>query len=149
MTQYSGVYVVIFENTSISTARTMCQVNAASGRPLEVIRAWVTFNSTTSTAIEVAIKTVSTAGTGTSFTARTIRDGGQSFGGTMTTNHTAEGTLTDRKIREFVNHLQGFMYLPVPEERIRITGGGRVALELPTAPGAGVNVSAGMVIGTL
>ncbi len=147
MTQYTGVYAVLFENTAISTARTLCQVNAGADQPFDVIRAYLTFNSTTSTALEVALKAVSTAGTGTAFTAEPIREG-QAFDGSMSINNSAEGTLVDHLLREFVNFLAGFRYLPVPEERIRVAGGGRIALAFPTAPAA-VNVSAGMIVGLL
>lgn len=148
MTQYLGVYAVLFEDVAISTARTLCQVNAGSDQPFEVIRAWLTFNLVTSTAIEVALKQVSTGGTGTGFTAEPHREG-VAFGGTMTIDHTAEGTLVDHLYRRFVNYLAPFDYLPVPEERFRAVGGERIALSFPTAPGAAVNVSAGIVVGLL
>lgn len=148
MTQYLGVYSVLLQAQSVSGAITLCQVNAGSDQPFEIIRAYVTFNSTTSTAIEVGLKQVSTAGTGTAFTAEPHREG-VAFGGSMSVNHTAEGTLVDELMQEYVNYLQGFRYLPVPEERFRAVGGERIALFLPSAPGAAVTISAGMVIGLL
>lgn len=148
MTQYLGVYSVLVEQQAFTAARTICQVNAGSDQPFEIIRAYLTFSSTTSTSIEVALKQVSTAGTGSPFTAEPHREG-VAFGGSMSTNHTAEGTLVDHLMREYVNYLQGFRYLPVPEERFRAVGGERIAMEFPTAPGASITVSGGIVIGLL
>ena len=146
--QYLGVYNVLFEASSIATARTIVQVNAGADQPFDVIEAWVTFFSTTSTSIEVALKQVSTAGTGNAFTAEPVREG-VAFGGSMSEDHSAEGSLVDHVIRKYVNYIQGFHYLPVPEARMRAVGGERIALAFPTAPGAGVTISAGMTVGIL
>jgi hypothetical protein len=140
-----GVYVARMDNISISAARTLVQVNAPATSSLEILRAWVSFNSVTSTAIEVRLKRVTTAGTGTSFTAIQLSGQADAFDGTCTNNHTAEGTLGDELIREFINYLNGFIYLPIPEERIVVPPSARIALDLPTAPGAAVNISAGIV----
>lgn len=144
---YSGIYVARFEATSISTARTMVQVNAAATRALEIIRVWVSFSTTTSTATEVRLKQTTTAGTGSAFTV--IRIAGESTAtASATTNHTAEGSLGDVYIREYVNQLNGYLYLPVPEERIIVSPSGRFAVEFPSAPSA-VTVSAGIIWGEL
>lgn len=140
-----GVYVARFDNTAISTARTLVQVNAPSSAAIEILRAWISFNSVISTALEARLKRVTTAGTGTSFTAIQLSAQTDAFDGTCSNNHTAEGTLGDELIREFVNYLNGFLYLPVPEERIVVKPSDRIALDFPTAPGASVNVSAGIV----
>lgn len=144
---YSGIYVARFDATAISTARTMVQVNAAATRALEIIRVWVSFSTTTSTATEIRLKQITTAGTGTTFTP--IRLAGESTATAgATNNHTAEGTLGDVYIREYVNQLNGYLYLPVPEERVIVAPSGRFAVEFPTAP-ASVTVSAGIVWGEL
>lgn len=147
MTQYLGVYSVLMQDVSVSTLRTLCQVNAGADQPFEIIRAWVTFDSIVSTSVEIGMKTVSTAGTATAFTMEPHREG-VAFAGTASTNHTAEGTLVDEVFAEHVNHLAGFRYLPVPEERFRAVGSERYALYFVTAPAA-VSVNAGIVIGLL
>lgn len=147
MTQYLGVYSVLLQDVSVSTLRTLCQVNAGADQPFEIVRAWVTFDTIVSTSIEVGLKTVSTAGTGSAFTAEPHREG-VAFAGTMSTDHTAEGTLDDEKLAEHVNALAGFRYLPVPEERFRAVGSERYALYFVTAPAA-IAVNAGITVGLL
>lgn len=148
MTNFTGVYTALQPNIAITGAVTLVQVNGPSDAAVEILRAWVTFNSTTSTMIEVGLKTVSTAGTATTVTPGIHT--GAAFGGTASRTHTAEGTLVDDDYpREFVNYLNGFLYLPTPEERIRIAPSGRLALYLPTAPGASVNITAGITFAEL
>jgi len=149
MPNYTGIYLAQLAATSVSIAKTLVQINAPADAPIELLRAWVSFNSVTSTAIEIGIKRVSTAGTGTSFTALLLRQGNAAFGGTTTTDHTAEGTIGDVLMRSFVNYLNGFLYLPIPEERIIIQPSGRLSLYLPTAPGAAVTISAGVIFAEL
>ncbi len=145
---YIGVYTALQPDIAITGAVTVVQVNAPATAAVDVIRAWVTFDSVVSTAIEVALKTVSTAGTATTVTPGQHWPGSAAFSGTASRTSTAEGTLVDDDFpREFVNYLNGWLYLPVPEERLRIAPSGRVALYLPTAPGASVNISAGIVFG--
>ena len=148
MTNYVGVYTALQPNIAITGAVSLVQVNAPSDASVDIIRAWATFNSVTSTAIEVALKTVSTAGTGTSVTPGIHF--GAAFGGTATRTHTAEGTLVDDDYpREFVNYLNGFLWLPTPAERMRLAPSGRISIYLPTAPGASVNITAGIVFGEI
>jgi hypothetical protein len=145
---YKGIYVARHDATSVSGAITLVQINAPATAAIEVLRAWCTFASTTSTAIGVRLARRSTAGTGSSFTA-IVLNGAAAFSGTCTYNHTAEGTLGDSIIREQVNYLNGFLYLPVPEERIIVPPSGRISLGFPSAPGAAVTVTAGIVFGTI
>jgi hypothetical protein len=148
MTHYIGAYTALQPNIAITGAVTLVQVNGPSDSSVDIIRAWATFNSTTSTQIEVGLKTVSTAGTATSVTAGVHY--GPAFGGTCSRTSTAEGTLVDDDFpREFVNYLNGFLWLPVPEARIRLAPSARIALYLPTAPGASVNITAGIQFGEL
>ncbi len=149
MANFTGVYIARMDNVAISTARTMIQINAPATRAVEIIRAYVTFNSTTSTAIEARLKRVTTAGTGTAEAEESLIAGSVAAAATATTNHTAEGTLGDELIREWVNYLNGFKYLPVPEERITIAPSGRLAMDFPTAPGAAVNITAGIIWGEI
>ena len=144
MPAYTGVYVVNEIDQAYSTARTILQINAAATRAVEILEAWVTFNSTTSTQIEVRWKRVSTAGTGTASTEVALR-GSVAPTATVTENHTAEGTIGDLLPRRWINYLNGLNYIPVPEARIFVPPSGRLALDLPTAPGASVNITAGII----
>lgn len=148
MSGFSGVYVARFEAISISTARTMVQVNAPSGKSLEILRMWASFSATTSVATEIGVKRVTTAGTNTSFTPILLRPGDAAAGASAGVNATAEGTIGDILWREFVNQQGNWLYLPVPEERFIVGPSGRIALYLPSAPSA-VTVSAGIVWGEI
>lgn len=147
--QFRGVYVVRLDAVSVSAARTLIQVSAAAATPLVLLRGWCSFASNVNTQIELRLKKVTTAGTGTSFTLIRL-NGHTTPGASASVNHTAEGTLGDTLWREYANYVgPGWQYLPVPEERITVAGGERLALDLPTAPGAAVTISAGLVVAEL
>lgn len=144
-TNYSGVYIARLDATVVSTARTLVQINLPATRTAEIIRMWVTQTlSEISTQEEIQVLVVTTAGTGTSFTPVLIR--GAATSATATNNHTAEGTASTVYIREGFNILSGWLYLPVPEERIQIAPSGRLALRFPVAP-ASATWSAGIIWG--
>lgn len=145
MANPSGIYVARLDAVSVAAARTLVQLNAPATRVLEVIRAWVQFDTTTSGSQDIRLKRVTTAGTGTAFAPILLRPADAAAATTVTTNHTAEGTLGAELWREEVNVLNGFLWLPVPEERIIVGPSGRLALDLPVAPAAAVVVTAGIV----
>ncbi len=144
---YSGLYIARMDAVSVSAARTLVQINNAATTTLEIIRMVITASTTTSAALDVLVKRVTTAGTGTSFTAIELRPIDSAFGGTCTTNHTAEGTAGDTILREYFNALNGWLYLPVPEERIVIPPSERFALAFGAAPAA-TTFSAAITFGT-
>jgi len=138
-----GTYIGRLDNTSVSTARTLVQLNVASTVAAQVTEAYIDFNSTTSTAIRTRLSKRTTAGTGTSFTP--VKLSGAAAASTVTNNHTAEGTVGDVIFDRFVNYVPGMNYLPIPENMIELAPGERLALDFPTAPGAAVTLSAGII----
>lgn len=140
-----GVYVARLDATVISTAITLIQLNAPATAVLEILKAWVTQTlSEVSTQEEIQILRTTTAGTGTSFTPILISPGSAAAGATVTTNHSAEGTAGDSVIREGFNILNGWYYIPIPDERIYVAPSGRLALKFPAAP-ASATWSAGII----
>lgn len=140
-----GIYVARLDATVVSTARTLIQINAPATAVLEILRMWVTQTlSETSTQEEIQILRTSTAGTGTSFTPILVSTGTSAAGATATNNHTAEGTAGDSIIREGFNIINGWYYLPIPEERIFVAPSARIALKFPVAP-ASATFTAGIV----
>ena len=135
----SRVYV-INDSRAVSTAITILQIKAGAATSLEIVRAWVTQESSTvsaQTAIQLNRK--SAAATVTSLTPLIVEPNtgaAAAVGGTAATGRTAtaEGTDTDVIVREGFNVLNGWLYLPVPEERIVVTGGGILGLKFPIAP---------------
>lgn len=133
-------YKVSNGGVAISTAITLIQLKAGSANPFELLRATVTQGlSVISSPVEVQILRTSTAGTVTSstpilFDPRAEASGAS--GGTSATGitATAEGTAGDILVEAGFNVLNGWVWLPTPEERIFVEAGGYLALKFPTAP---------------
>jgi hypothetical protein len=153
MAMYTGIYVVRAAIT-VSTAITVLQVKAGASRSFDLLRAWLTQKGGVGSAqeeIEILRKTA--AATVSAFTPVLLRPGdaaADAAGGTSATGHTAtaEGTDGDIIIHEGFNVLNGWLYLPVPEERIRVPAGGILAMKFPSAPGSQA-WKLGMVFGEL
>lgn len=153
MTAYSGVYVARMSAVSVSTAITLVQVKAGTTCGLEIIRAWVgNTDSETSNQLQVQFLRKTAAATVTSFTPLkfgTNMAAANAAGGTSATGHTAtvEGTDGDILIADGFNVLNGWLYVPTPEERPQVPVSGIVAIKLGSAPAAATVLSAGIVFG--
>jgi hypothetical protein len=141
----SGVFMAEMRQVSVTIAKTLVQIDAPATKTIEIIRAEVSFSSIASTAIEVGLKKVTTAGTKTGFTP--IRLQGAAAAASAGTNNTVEGTSGDLLMQWYVNYLSGLVYFPAPEERIILAPSERIALYLPSAPGAGITIDAFIVWG--
>lgn len=135
----SGVYNLIRPTTATSTAITIQQVTAPAGTAIEFVRCWVN-NSTVTTSGQTRIQLLvkSTAATVTSQNPALLGKSMQAskcVGGTGATGITAtvEGTDSTVLIEEGFNVVNGWLYLPVPEERIDMINL-TVGLKFPTAP---------------
>lgn len=129
------------------TAVTQIQIQAPTARSITIIRAWVSQASTTTSAqVKVQILRMSAGATVTAATiaadvrpmdpddaASTVQVGTAATGFTAT----VAGTESDIMMSDNFNVVNGWLYLPVPEERIITSGGGRIALKFATAPPAG------------
>ncbi len=130
------IYVVTMSALSQTTAKTLIQIAAASGNPLELLRCTITqSDGDASEQARAIIRRKSAAATVTSFTPILLDPDGiaaKAVGGTALTgtNATVEGTGTDIIVDEGFNILSGFVWVPTPEERIRVNGGGFIGLEL-------------------
>lgn len=137
-----GVYVVNLRNVSISTAITIAQIKAGATTPLELIRAQLSQRGSTTSAQErIAIVRKTVAATVTTFTPLLLDPGdtaAQAVGGASATGTQAsgEGTDGDFLVDEGFNVLNGWLWLPTPEERIWVPATGIIALKFPTAPAA-------------
>lgn len=144
----SGAYVLIRTSTTTSTAITIQQVTAPAGTMAEFTRAWVNQSTiTTSAATRIQLLRKSTPATVTSATPALMGLGMQAskcVGGTGATGitATAEGADGAVFIEEGFNIVgNGWLYLPVPEERLYIINN-TIGLKFPTAP-----TSAGWISG--
>lgn len=156
---HNDVYTIRATLVNVTTAITLLQVTAASNRGFEITRASLTQRgSTTSEQDEVAVvrktanATVSVAvsgGTsgnvfpqdplglavGNGQIAQDLVLGVQSTGFLAT----AEGSDGDYLIREGFNVLNGWLYMPLPEDREYVPPGGTIAIKIPSPPGSGQN----------
>jgi hypothetical protein len=137
-------YVFRRQLTNATADRALLQLQAPTDTSLYIVRAWVNQNaSTTSAAVGIRIVRKSSAATVTAAviatdirpldpddTASTVQVGTSSTG----YNASNAGTNTDTLIQEGFNLVgNGWLYLPVPEERIVVKAGGIIALEAVTA----------------
>lgn len=140
-------YSVNMDLQAITGAISLIEVTAASDRMLILLSAWVTQEtSESSTQGVVQLVRKSAAGTGTAFTPLPLQANQGAAGFTAATELTAEGTVTDLLERFGYNILNGWLYVPLPEERIWLPVSGILAIRFPTAPAASINVSAGMTL---
>jgi len=129
-------HVYTARNTAAhSTAITILQLGTAAGHPIEILRGWVTqATSTTSAQTHVQLLRESNAITGTGVTE--IEHDTDGPASTVTALHTATagGTDGDVVIQEGFNVLNGWLYLPVPEERIWVPVSSFISIAFPDAP---------------
>lgn len=139
MAVYSGAYNLIRTATTTSTAITIQQVTSVAAVAAEFLRAWVQQSTvTTSSQTRIQMLRKSTAATVTSQTPGLLSVNMQAskcVGGTGASGITATNEQTDSTvyIEEGFNIINGWLYLPVPEERITVINT-TVGLKFPTAP---------------
>lgn len=127
-------YTVI-DSRVVSTAITVLELTAPSTMMLRVIRAWFT-NTSTATSSEsdaVLIRKTATI-TGTSITPAPLEKSGPAATFTAKRTATVEGTDGDIVAGEGFNVLNGWLFVPVPEERPIVPPSGLIALKLIAAP---------------
>lgn len=148
-------YKVTLDDVSVTGAITLVQLKAGSTAPLVLLRAWCSQRTLTSSAQQrVQIVRKSGAATVTSATPLLLDPGdaaSAAVGGTSATgiNATAEGTDGDILYHDNFNVLNGWLWVPVPEERVIVPPAGIIGLKFPTAPGSAMNVSAGLIWGEI
>lgn len=144
----SGLYQLVRATVTTSTAITIEQVTSVANTAEEFTRCWVNQNTITATAqCRIQFLRKSAVATVTSQTATAMGNAMQAskcVGGTTATGITAtiEGTNGNVYIEEGFNIVNGWLYLPVPEERKYMVGADSVGLLFPTAP-----TSAGWISG--
>lgn len=133
-------YVVNHSGITVSTAITIIQIKAGAAKGLEIMRAHVTQSTVTaSTMARIQLLRKTLAATVTSFTPLKLDPdavAAAAVGGTAATGITAtvEGTDGDILHTAAFNMVSGWLYSPIPEERIIVPAGGIIALKFPAAP---------------
>jgi hypothetical protein len=139
----SGAYNLVRSSVTTSTAISIQVVWVPVTTAIEQTRAWVN-QSTVTTSAQTRIQLVRKTGTAPTVTSQTpalLGPGMQAskcVGGTAASGITASAEGTDGAvyIEEGFNIVNGWLYLPVPEERMMLLGStaSGVALKFPTAP---------------
>jgi hypothetical protein len=143
------VYTILNRAVTVSTAITVIQIKAGANNGLEIVRASVTQRGSTVSAQEdIAFVrktnpcTVTAAIDATDNTATILKRDPNQSAASATLSTTATGITSTSEgnpdgniiLREAFNVLNGWMYLPVPEERIYVPPAGILALKFITAP---------------
>lgn len=148
--QYTGVYSITDELTALTTADTLLELTAASDTSVDLIRAWVGPRGAVLDQVqEINIFINDAAGTGSAQTPQALHPGYAAFGGTARDTITVEGTTPTDVVLDGFHFQNGWVWLPTPEERIRVAGGDILGIRLPTAPDAAMTIACGMIFGEL
>ena len=131
------IYSLTFTTASLAAAKDLFRLSAPSTAIVEVLRCEVTQDfDETSQQLPFSLYRASTDGTGTSGTARPLEVSSAAFAGTAvydlsadTTKSPAEPLWTSAQ-----NALAGWLFHPVPEERIIVPPSGRLVGRIEAAP---------------
>jgi len=149
-------YSVISPAASISAAQDLVRITAPSDASLEILRASVSQrDSETSSQVEVLLKRAASTGAGTAITPEALFSGSsnaQAYGGTaiaVDSTGTASSTSVNPLVGEGFNLLNGWLYMPVPEERILVGPSSHLVVRLNSAPAAAAEITATVVVGVV
>lgn len=119
-----------------STAITILQARAHATRPLVVVRAWCESAGVATAIATIQLVRQTTAGTMTTLSPGPLplRPNVPTAG--MTAGHTAtvEPTTTDVLVHEDFNVVNGWLWLPTPDEQIVIPAAGFLGMKFSVAP---------------
>lgn len=153
---YNGIYSATSDTDAFSAAGSVIELQVGANVAIEIIRAWVGAAEGTDPVAEVqeiSIYVNDAAATGgTGLTEQELRGSTDATSAVVAlAAPTIGATPVDLYFDAF--HVQnGWLYLPVPEERIRIMGGttnDNVGLRFPVAPDASTTFSYGMIWGEI
>lgn len=139
-------YTVIMDAVAVTAAQDLIRLSAPSDAALAITKAWVGQEALDdiNEAGAVQIQRASTDGTGTSATARPMREGDAAFGGSAVVDLSADTTAGVILVRENFNFAAGWVWTPYAmEEAIIVPPSGRIVLRLEVAPSASMTMTAG------
>ena len=141
------MYTASFGGVAVTAIQDLFEVNAPSDATVAIHSIAVgqssDYGDSEAEGLRVQISRAPTAsGTGGStLTPRPHEEGDAAFGGTVEANNTGQATGTVTIHEDTFNVQAGWAYKPTPEERIVISPGGRLVVELPVAPGEALTMS--------
>jgi hypothetical protein len=119
-----------------STAITVLQARAHATRPLVVVRAWLESAATVTASATIQLLRQTTAGTMTTLSPGPLpmRPNVPTAGMTAGHTATAEPTASDILVTESFNVVNGWLWLPTPDEQIVIPAAGFLGMKFSVAP---------------
>jgi len=147
------VYEVSMNNVAVTGAITLVQLKAGTASILRILRAWCSQSNLAASAqqtIEIVRKSVAATVTSATPLKNDPGDAASNMVSSTSatgTNASAEGTDGDILYRDNFSVLNGWLWVPTPEERIIVGPSGIIGLKFPIAPAASTTVSAGFIVG--
>ena len=138
------MYSAVFDKVAVSAVQDLFEIVAASN--VHVVLHEVRLLQITEEASEIVrLKfhrgTTSGSGGGTNPTPAPFDPGTPAADTTVEINNTSQSTEGTILFLDHWNLVQPYIWLPTPEERIHIPGGGRLNIELEDAPDASTTIS--------
>lgn len=141
------MYSATFDNIAFAAADDdIWELTAAAGRSIILHELLIESQETTAEALRVQILRRSTGGTGTAVTARALDEDNSVSAETTVDRSVGTPGTSGNILRNFTwEQLGPLHWLPTPETRIKVAGGGIVAVNLIAAPAASRNFSSTIV----
>ena len=153
---YNGVYTAIVESSVASGAGPLIELQVPSNTQIEIIRAWVGAaegDNPVDEIQEVYLYGNDAAATGgAAMTELALQGGNDATSAVTALSGPAQGATPTTMHRDGFHTQIGWLYLPYPDERIRIAGAGtidNIGMGFPIAPDASITISAGITWGEL
>lgn len=143
------VFTVQTELAAVAAAQTLLTLQNSTTRRLVILRAWMSQKDlVASELMRVQLQRTSAQGTGTAIVPVPQEVTDPAAIGTYLKDHTIEPTyILEPFNNEQFNALNGWVYVPMPEERIWLPFGGGLGLRLDTVPSGATTMTAGLVFG--
>ena len=131
------VHAVMVDGGSVTAvATTLIEFTAPATKSVLVTRAWISQRSNTTSAqqaVQILRRSTVSTNVGTALI-NPLDAGDTAFGGTARALCVVVGTAGAVLYTDSFNWQNGWLWLPVPEERIVVAGGSFLSLHLPAAP---------------
>lgn len=154
--RYNGVYVAARSSQAISATDVLVELQVPAETQIEILRIWVGPAEGADPVVEIQeidIYGNDAAGTsGAALTEQVIRGSVDAASGVTALGGPTIGATPTVLIPDGFDLRNGFLYLPIPDERIRVVGGSSIdnlGFRFPTAPDASITISYGIIWGEI
>jgi hypothetical protein len=141
------VYSAVFAGVAVTAAQDLFELNAPSTGVVEILSCRLgqssDYGNTEAEGLRIGIhRSTGASGSGGSApTARPHNPLDTAYAGTVEANNTTVATTLTQILSDVWNIQAGWLYVPIPEERIVIPPSGRLVFNLPAAPADSLTMS--------